>query len=128
MKKQETLKGSADKVEMFNHYVQATEEELAEKRTFLSDEMIKADALEQEFKVVKDAHKEKVKPIDKKIGCLLTFIRDKGEMVNEECYIYYEGEYAVYHDGQGIEVYRRPLMPDERQKTIQMALREGTND
>jgi hypothetical protein len=42
----------------------------------------------------------------------------------------FEGEFAVYYSGEGVEVYKRPLMASEKQQpTIQMEIRkEGTNN
>jgi hypothetical protein len=62
----DTLKGSADKVENYSHMVPFTSDELAEIRTILVDEIIVEDKLNAEFKEVKDAHKVKMKPIEKK--------------------------------------------------------------
>jgi hypothetical protein len=126
----DTLKGSADKVENFTHFVPFTEDELNERKTNLSEEMITADDLEQQFKLVKDAHKEKMKPINRRISNLLLDIRSKGTSITEEAFIMYEGEFAVYHDAEGIEIYKRPLMASEKQQpTVYMEIRkEGTNN
>jgi hypothetical protein len=79
----DTLKGSADKVENFTHFVPFTEDELNERKTNLSEEMITADDLEQQFKLVKDAHKEKMKPINRRVSNLLLDIRSKGTSITE---------------------------------------------
>jgi hypothetical protein len=128
--KLDTLKGSADKVENYSHMVPFTFDELAEIRTNLVDEIIIEDKLNAEFKEVKEAHKALMKPVKQKIKNMRDKVRDKGEWITEECYIMFEGEFAVYYSGEGVEVYKRPLMASEKQQpTIQMEIRkEGTND
>ncbi len=128
--KQETLKGSADLVEKISHFVPFTDDEIAERMANLSHLDIQIADAEADFKIIKDLHKEKVKPIEKKRTVLIDSIRDKGEIINEECYAMFEGEFAIYYDGEGTEVYKRPLLISEKgQRTIQMEVRkEGTNE
>lgn len=117
-KKQESLKNSCDKVEMFSYMKPFTPEEISDYKTELSTEMIKVDTIEAELKEIKDEYKDKLKPLKDTVKQCLTYIRDKARTVNEECYINYEGEYAVYYNADGEQVYKRPLETSERQKTI----------
>jgi uncharacterized protein (DUF2249 family) len=126
--KKDQLKGSCDKVEELSYLKKFTEGEITEFKTDLSTVMIKVDAIETELKEIKDKFKDKLDPFKKQVKELLTWIRDKAHSVVEECYVMYEGEYAVYYDETGEEVYRRPLEASERQKTIFMETREGTNN
>ncbi len=119
----ETLKNSCDKIEEFSYMKQFSPEELSELKTNLSTVMIKFDAIETELKDIKDEFKEKMDPLKKQVKELLTWIRDKAQRVTEECYIMYEDEYAVYYNGEGEEVYRRPKEVSERQNTIFMQQR-----
>ena len=119
----ETLKNSCDKIEVFSYMKKFTPEELAELKTVLSDLMINTDAIETELKDVKSEFKEKLDPLRDKIKEHLTWIRDKAKIIREECYINFEGEYAIYYNGDGEEVHKRPLEVSERQKTIQMQMR-----
>jgi endonuclease III len=122
------LKNSCDKVEEFTYLKQFTESELSDFKTDLSTIMIKADKIETRFKTIKDEFKAELDPLKKEVKELLTFIRDKARSITEECYIMYDGEYAVYFNADGDEVYRRPRTEAELQKTIFMAQREGTNN
>ncbi|MDD5013692.1 MAG: hypothetical protein PHW73_01140 [Atribacterota bacterium] len=105
-----------------------TEPELTEFKTKLSDVMIKVDKIETKLKALKDEYKIDLDPLKKEVKELLTWIRDKARSVTEECYIMFEGEFAVYYNEWGEEIYRRPLQESERQRTIQMEIREGTNN
>lgn len=117
-KKQESLKNSCDKVEMFSYMKPFTPEEIQELKTDLSTQMIFVDSEETQLQEIKDEYKEKLKPAKTVIKTCLTYIRDKARTVNEECYINYEGEYAVYYNSDGEQIYKRPLETSERQKTI----------
>jgi hypothetical protein len=117
-KKAETLKNSCDKVEFFSYMKPFTPEEISEYKNVLSTEMIKVDSIETELKEIKDEYKDKLKPLKDTVKECLTYIRDKARTVNEECYINYEGEYAVFYNADGEQIYKRPLEVSERQKTI----------
>lgn len=119
----QTLKNSCDKIEEFSYMKQFSQEELSELKTNLSTVMIKFDAIETKLKDIKDEYKEKLDPLKKQVKELLTWIRDRAKTVREECYIFHEGEYAVYYNGESEEVNRRPLEASEKQTTIFMAQR-----
>jgi hypothetical protein len=117
-KKTDELKTSCDKVENFSYMKPFTLDEISEFKNELSTEMIKVDSIETELKDIKDEYKEKLDPLKKTVKVLLTNLRDKSRLVNEECYVNYEGEYAVYYNADGEQIYKRPLESSERQRTI----------
>ena len=119
----QTLKNSCDKIEEFSYMKKFSSEELSELKSDLSTIMIKFDVIETELKDIKDDYKEKLDPLKKSVKELLAWIRDKAKRVTEECYIMYEGEFAVYYNGEAEEVHRRPLEISEKQKTIFMQQR-----
>lgn len=119
----QTLKNSCDKIEEFSYMKKFTTEELSELKTVLSELMINTDAIETELKEIKTEFKEKLDPLKDKIKEHLSWIRDKAKIIREECYINFEGEYAIYYNGDGEEVYKRPKEISERQNTIFMQQR-----
>lgn len=123
--KKDDLKNSCDKVENFTYMKSFTSEEIQEFKNNLSIEMIEVDSLETKLKEIKDEYKEKLKPHKLVVKECLTYIRDKARLINEECYINFEGEYAIYYNSDGEEIYKRPLDISEKQKTIFMETRKA---
>ena len=126
--RKETLENSADKVEDFSYTKPFTPEQIGVFKDELSTTMIDLNILEDELKDVKDQYKGKMKPLKTETRTLLTNIKNKAEFVTEKCFIIIEGNEAGYYNADGILVYQRPLLPNERQKTIFSVLKEGTND
>lgn len=126
--KQVELKNSCDKVVEFNYLKHFVSTEIDEFKTQLSEKMIVVDEIETDLKEIKDEFRSKLEPLKNDIKILLTNIRDKAKRVKEECYVFYEGEFAVFYNSDGNEVYKRPLDASERQKTIFMETRTGTNN
>ena len=87
--------------------------------------------LTENFDVVKADFKGKMKPLQERIGKMLDDLRKGGEYIKGECYKFIdqdEGRVGYYtQDGYLLE--ERPMKPEERQKTIQMAVRlTGTDN
>lgn len=114
------LKDSCDHVVEFSYMKPFDSDEISEYKHELSEIMIRLADIQAEFDIVKEKHKEAVNPLNKQIKQYVDFIRNKAQLVKEECYIMYEEQYAVYYNSDGEEVFRRPLEPSERQKTIFM--------
>jgi len=128
--RRQILKDSADRVEQFTYMKRFTPEEIAEKKTVLSEEMIKLREIENEFKEIKEAFKKRMDPLKKQVDVLLTDINYKARNITEECYVRleYSENIAGYYNADGELIYTRPLEIAEQQKTIMHAMREGTND
>jgi hypothetical protein len=124
----ETLKNSCDKVVDFNYMKSFTPEEISEFKNELLTVMIDVDVIETKLQEIKDEYKEKLNPLKKNVKNLLTWLRDKARTVTEECYVNYEGEYAVFYNADGEQIYKRPLEVSERQKTIFMETRNAINE
>ncbi len=122
------LKDSCDKVEKFSYLKTFTNEELVEFKNDLSKIMINVDSIETEFCEIKSKYKEQLKPLRDEIKKLLVYVRDKARSVKEECYITYEGEFALYYNAGGEMIHQRPLEASERQKTIFMETRNIINE
>ena len=125
MNKTEQLRESCDKVIDFQYLKKFSTEEVNEFKTQLSVVMIESSEIEEEFDAIKTEYKAKLKPLKDKVHGLLRFIRDKARLVKEECYVNYEGEYAIIYNSDGEEIDKRPLTVDERQKTIFMETRKA---
>lgn len=118
------LRDSCDQIVEFSYMKPFTADEINEYKHELSEIMIKLADLQAKFDVVKEQHKEATAPLNKQIKQYVDSIRSKAELVKEECYIMYEEQLAVYYNADGEEVFRRPLEPSERQKTIFMEERK----
>jgi hypothetical protein len=123
----ETLENSADKVENFSYTKPFTSDQIIVFKDELSTTMIELNSIEDEFKSVKDEYKGKMKPLKEQNRSLLTNIKNKAEFVTEKCFIIIEDNEAGYYNADGELIYRRPLLPNEKQKTIFSVLKEGTN-
>jgi hypothetical protein len=122
------LKSSADRVESLSYTKPFTLDQLHCFKDDLSTAMIELNQKEDDFKILRDAHKSQVKPLKEKTRQLLTDIKTKAAFVKEDCFVFIEGNEAGYYNAEGTLVYQRPLLPGEGQKTVFQVLREGTND
>jgi hypothetical protein len=126
--RQETLENSADKIEEFSYTKPFTPDEIRLFKDDLSTNMIELNAIEDEFKVVKDQFKGQMKPIKEQTKVLLTNIKNKAAFVKERCFIMIEGNEAGYYNADGVLVYQRPILQGEQQKTIFSVKRTGTEE
>jgi hypothetical protein len=105
-----------------------TDEELTEFKNEFSEESIELDTLKTELENISKGIKEKMKPRKQNLKQLLKNLREKAEQFKEECYVLKsETTYDIYNS-EGELLYTRALKTNEKQKTIQMKLREGTNN
>jgi hypothetical protein len=85
------------------------------------------ETLSSELEGIKLDYKDKMKPRADRVKQLIICLKNKAESIYGECYaMKTDEEYCIYND-LGELVSSRPLRPSERQKTIHMALRDGTN-
>ena len=95
-------------------------EEIVIFKNSLSEVMIKMKEIEDDFKLIKEAHNLKMKPLKDNIRELLENIKYKCRSVNEIVYMFdYQDEniMAIYNaDGDLIE--QRPMLPEEKQMRI----------
>jgi predicted RNase H-like nuclease (RuvC/YqgF family) len=105
-----------------------TDEEIDEYKSNLSDDSVEIDTLKDELEDIKKDYKAKMKPKEKRLKFLLKCLREKAISATEECYaMKNETHYCIYNS-QGELIFSRLLRPAEKQKTIFMAQREGTNN
>lgn len=110
---------------------QFSTEEVDEMKTDLTDVLIGIDILEEKFETLKIEHKAQTKPMKDKLRKLAVGLREGAERVKGTAYAFRDlnsGEYGIYSpEGILISVPRK-LKPAEKQKTIQMVMREGTGN
>lgn len=105
-----------------------TDEEMQEYKNELSDNSVEVDILQTELEEIKREYKEKIKPKAQRLKFLLKCLREKAVGITDEAYVLKsDTEYCIY-SSEGELLLARALKPAEKQKTIRMALREGTND
>lgn len=106
-------------------------EEVEEMKSDLADVLIAIDILEEKFGTLKVEHKAQTKPMKDKLRKTAISLREGSERIKGTAYAFRDltaGEYGIYSpEGVLISVPRK-LKPVEKQKTIQMAMREGTNN
>jgi predicted RNase H-like nuclease (RuvC/YqgF family) len=109
------LKANCDSADTIDYTKEYTEEEIREMETDLKDKTIQRLKLEEELTEFKQEIKGKMKPLSKIIGGLLTGLRYGSRGVKEKCFKFIEGTKAYYYNEEGVCVYERPLLPEERQ-------------
>ena len=124
------LESNAEKTEKINYFKQYSSDELLELKDNLADTSILINDIEIEKKETMDLFKEKLNPHRAIRKELLTNIKQKGETINEECFVMVDTEEKKvgYYNHDGVLVYERPCMPSEMQKTIFQVGRTGTNN
>lgn len=131
-KREQYIKDNCDEIlEDFEFKRQFDEEEVEEMKTDLQDVLIELDVLEEKFETLKIDHKAKVKPLKDKLRKTIISLREGAERVRGTCYGIRDlttNEYGVYSSDGVLVSIPRKLKPTEKQKTIHMALREGTNN
>lgn len=114
----------ADYMKQFTHDdILGFKEELSEVSIVLSDIAIEKAEVNKEFA-------ERAKEPGKRKAEVLRYIKDKAVSVKEQCYVFLnqEDNTAYFFNGEGDQVFSRPLLPKERQKTFygQLRAEKGT--
>jgi hypothetical protein len=125
------LRNNCDKVSEESYMKQFDKEELDSMKTKLSNLCIEIDDIETEKKLVNDGFKDQLKPIINEKAKLLGNLKNKAELVNEQCFIFIDTEDKMVgtYNKDGILVSSRPAMASEMQTTIHQEFRKtGTND
>lgn len=124
------LQNNADDVEMITYMKQFTHEEIGLMKDSLSEISIEMNDIEIEKKDVAATYSEKLKPLVRQKKNLLTNIKQKAILTDEECYKFVDQEEGMvgFYNAIGDLVSSRPIMPSERQKTIFSINKNGTND
>ena len=87
--------------------------------------------LEEELAGIKSDFKGKIKPLQERIGKILSDLKVGGEYVKGECYKFIDPDEGMvgFYTPDGYLLEERPMKAEERQRTIQMAVRlTGTDN
>ena len=125
------LRDSCDEVVEKSYLSKFSQEETNELRANLVEVQIQMQELTENFDVVKADFKGKMKPLQERIGKMLDDLRKGGEYIKGECYKFIDQDEGRvgYYTPDGYLLEERPMKPEERQKTIQMAVRlTGTDN
>lgn len=109
------LLDNADSVVEMDYHKPFDAEELAQKKTELSDACIRINDLEEDIKQYRDGVNEELKPLKTKRQELLEDIKAKGRMVKEKCFLFIEQEekMACFYNAEGALVSSRPATREE---------------
>ena len=125
------LRDSCDEVVEKSYLSKFSQEETNELGANLVEVQIQMQELTENFDVVKADFKGKMKPLQERIGKMLDDLRKGGEYIKGECYKFIDQDEGRvgYYTPDGYLLEERPMKPEERQKTIQMAVRlTGTDN
>lgn len=128
--REEYLRNTCDGTEEISYSRAFTPEELAKQRELLTDASIKLADIAEQKKLVMADFKEQEKPYQEQKETAIKNLRNKAETVFEQCFKYLDEETKMvgFYNKEGNLVNSRPAFQSELQKTVFMALREGTNN
>lgn len=121
------LLDNADKVVEMDYHKAFDSDELARKKTELSEKCIRINDLENDIKNYKAHIGLELKPLREERVQLLEDIKSKGRMVREKCFMFVEQEEKMvcYYNEEGILVSSRPATREELSKTIFQVMRKA---
>lgn len=119
-KRLEVLKDSAEKIESFTYPRYLEPEEIVKIREDYTQNAIKKSKLDEAKKEYMDQFKSDLKPIGNEMKDQMQMIRSKVEEVTEQVYHIADQEEGMmgYYNAQGVLVYQRPLLQNEKQLRI----------
>lgn len=119
------LENNCDKIEKTSYMKGFTHDEIISFKEELSDVSIALHEIAVAKKEAMKVFTEKAKEPAERKAEVLQYIKDKAVSVNEECFIFLDQETqtACFYNGMGEMVFSRPLIGNERQKTVFQTLR-----
>lgn len=127
------LKDNADAVEELGYQKPLTEDEIINLKEELTETSIKiADINAAKSEAIR-AYNDELKPLEKTRAKNIESLKNRSEFRTEDCYKFIDhdaGEVGYYNE-DGLLVYQRAILPNERQKTVfaEMPFRKtGTNN
>ena len=114
------LKDNADAVEELGYNKPLTQDEIINLKEELTNNSIRIADIQQQKKDADDAFNAQLKPLEKNRKEAITMLKNRSEFRTEECYkfIDHESGEVGYYNTDGMLVYQRGILPNERQKTI----------
>lgn len=124
------LLDNADSVVEMDYHKQFDADELAKKKTVLSEVCISINDIEEDIKDYRAKANEKLNPLKESRKQLLTDIKSKGRMVKEKCYCFIEHEekMACFYNGEGVLVSSRPATRDELKQPTIFQIQRAANE
>jgi len=122
---------NADSVVEMDYHKAFDSDELARKKTELSETCIRINDIEEDIKDYRANMNLELKPLKETRTALLADIKSKGKTVREKCYCFIEREekMACFYNAEGILVSSRPATREElRQPTLFTDLRKAANE
>jgi len=119
--RQQYLLDNADSVVEMDYHKAFDSDELARKKTELSETCIHINDIEEDIKEYRANANLELKPLKETRQQLLADIKSKGRMVKEKCYCFIEQEEKMvcFYNAEGVLVSSRPATRDElRQPTL----------
>ena len=120
------LHDNADKLVEMSYHKAFDSDELARKKTELSEVCIEINDIEDAKKIAMEGFKEQMKPLKESRQKLLEDIKSKGRLVTEKVYqiVYQEETTTAFYNSDGILISSRPATKDELSPTIFKLIRE----
>ena len=114
------LRDNADAVEQLGYQKPLTEDQLVELKEELTDTSIKIADIEAAKREATIAYNEELKPFKKRYAEVVDSLKSRTEFKEEDCYkfIDHEAGDVGYYNEEGVLVYQRGILPNERQKTV----------
>ena len=129
------LRDNCDAVEELGYQKPLTEDQLTTLKEELTETSIKIADVTAAKQEAARMYAEELKPLMKKQAESVEALKNRSEFKNEDCYkfIDHEAGEVGYYNEEGVLVYQRGILPNERQKTIfemtpARQQRTGTND
>ena len=124
------LADNADAVEKKEYMRHFTPEELLKKKESLSETCISINDVEEELKQLKQEYAEKLKPLLETKKRVLGELKNKAELVNEDCYTFIDAEAREvgYYKQNGDLIESRPAYSEELQTTMFQVIRNTGTD
>lgn len=128
--REQILRDSCDQIVERSYTRKFTGAELAAKRTEYCDVAERLNALKQDLAEVSADLKGKMKPLVERMEGLLDEINARGEFVRGDCFKFIDSDEKKvgFYDPNGYLVEERDMTHEERQRTVFMSVRNGTND
>ena len=124
MERKQLLKDNADKIENLGYQKPLTEDQLVTLKEDLTETAIKIADIQFAKSEAVRSFNEDLKPLQKKQAETVEALKNRTEFKEEDCYKFVDqeaGEVGYYND-EGVLVYQRAILPNERQKTVFAAM------
>lgn len=122
------LRDNADTAEEIGYSKALSGDQLAELKDKLVENNIQLRDVRADKKAANKMYNDQIKQLEEEGDELTQQLKNKTDYVKEECYKFVEGDEVGYYNQDGELVYSRPARNEERQMTIQAALRRTGTD